>query len=268
MNDQGPQDVVVRGRLNPIVTSGDDDDNDDDDSSSSSSLSYDTNDTVSNKKHTQAPSHDDLLYDEHADEEDEAYVYQHLRSGRLETIQVQVPTTKTNKRNDNTTTTSSESTAVSQSNTTTTATTKKHSNAASTTTSTTMTTSLQVYQPRTSDAVLSCPCCFTIVCMDCQRHVKYANQYRAMFVMNITIDWNTKYQHATSVSSTRSNNNNNNNNKNHASTLVAVSSDHRGMDDTVQNYYYSVHCAKCSTQVAALDMTDEVYHFFDCLASS
>jgi len=32
--------------------------------------------------------------------------------------------------------------------------------------------------------------------------------------------------------------------------------------------YYSVECSECRTQVAALDMNDEIYHFFDCLESS
>ena len=32
--------------------------------------------------------------------------------------------------------------------------------------------------------------------------------------------------------------------------------------------YYPAHCQQCSTQVAVLNMTDEVYHFFDCLESA
>lgn len=35
-----------------------------------------------------------------------------------------------------------------------------------------------------SDAVLSCPLCFTTLCLDCQQHERYENQFRAMFVMN------------------------------------------------------------------------------------
>ena len=35
-----------------------------------------------------------------------------------------------------------------------------------------------------SDAILSCPLCFTTLCIDCQQHDKYDNQFRAMFVMN------------------------------------------------------------------------------------
>ena len=51
---------------------------------------------------------------------------------------------------------------------------------------------VMMLKPRNSDAVLSCPCCFTIVCMDCQRHVKYTNQYRAMFVMHIGVAWHKR----------------------------------------------------------------------------
>ncbi len=36
----------------------------------------------------------------------------------------------------------------------------------------------------TSDAVLSCPLCFTTLCLDCQQHARYDNQFRAMFVIN------------------------------------------------------------------------------------
>ncbi|CAO3648233.1 unnamed protein product [Mucor fragilis] len=35
-----------------------------------------------------------------------------------------------------------------------------------------------------TDAILSCPMCFTTLCYSCQRHEKYADQFRAMFVRN------------------------------------------------------------------------------------
>ena len=38
-----------------------------------------------------------------------------------------------------------------------------------------------------TDALLSCACCFAIVCLDCQRHAKYLHQYRAMFVQNCQV---------------------------------------------------------------------------------
>ena len=37
--------------------------------------------------------------------------------------------------------------------------------------------------------------------------------------------------------------------------------------DVRPEIYHSVHCASCQTEVAALNMSDEVYHFFGCLAS-
>ena len=39
-------------------------------------------------------------------------------------------------------------------------------------------------------------------------------------------------------------------------------------NDTTSEYYYQVCCAKCNTQVAALSPSDEVYHFYGCLASA
>ena len=34
---------------------------------------------------------------------------------------------------------------------------------------------------------LSCPCCFTVICTDCQRHEKHHNQWRAMFVQDCLV---------------------------------------------------------------------------------
>lgn len=42
-------------------------------------------------------------------------------------------------------------------------------------------------QGRESDAILNCPCCFTTVCVDCQQHETSWHRFRAMFVMNCTI---------------------------------------------------------------------------------
>ena len=38
-----------------------------------------------------------------------------------------------------------------------------------------------------TDAMLSCPCCFALLCIDCQRHATYQHQYRAMFVQNCQV---------------------------------------------------------------------------------
>lgn len=165
------------------------------------------------------PAHADGLYDANLDEEDESYVYKHMRSGLEENLTVVhnemgVKKTKT----------------------------------------------VSVLKPRHSDAQLQCPCCFQIVCMDCQRHERYFNQFRAMFVMGITVDWNSKLVYdelqqalVTKLSDTE---------------IIESSDDSSKSQNVADGDYFSVLCANCSTQVAVLDMKDEVYHFHGCLESS
>lgn len=40
---------------------------------------------------------------------------------------------------------------------------------------------------RSSDAILSCPCCFSILCLECQQHPTQQNIYRAEFVVNCQV---------------------------------------------------------------------------------
>lgn len=39
-----------------------------------------------------------------------------------------------------------------------------------------------------TDAVLSCACCFSLVCLSCQKHQRYRNQWRAVFAQNCVVD--------------------------------------------------------------------------------
>jgi hypothetical protein len=84
--------------------------------------------------------------------------------------------------------------------------------------------------------------------MDCQRHERYENQFRAMFVMNIGVDWESKLVHG-------------------PKGLVELNESSEKADSE-HEVYQSVYCLQCQTQVAALDMKEELYHFFGCLASS
>lgn len=113
----------------------------------------------------------------------------------------------------------------------------------------------KLLKPRNSDAVLSCPCCFEIVCMDCQQHEKYSNQYRAMFVMNIQVDWKHELVYCDKT-------------KGLVEKTMAPANHVLSEQENQQQVYYSVHCQSCHTQVAALDMTEEIYHFFGCLSSA
>ncbi|CAM4648988.1 unnamed protein product [Leuciscus chuanchicus] len=123
-----------------------------------------------------------------------------------------------------------------------------------------------------SDAVLNCPACMTTLCLDCQRHEKYRTQYRAMFVMNCTVDKEEVLRYKTT---------NNRKQKRHkkkarqestsAPAEAEMESDSgltdarlAGMDE--EEMYHPVKCTECSTEVAVYDK-DEVYHFFNILAS-
>lgn len=207
---------------------------------------------------------DILFYDENLDEEDEAYVYKHMRGGITENVNVTIsssskkePASKAGKSGNLDSETDGAITSES---------------ADETRTNGRQQQTLPMLKPRHSDAVLSCPCCFNIVCMDCQKHKRYANQYRAMFVMGVVVDWRHilvyDEQHKALVS------------KNVEGAIIEEQDESQEWQTSGESYeeniilkakdgeYYAVECAACRTQVAALDMRDEVYYFHGCLESS
>ncbi|XP_015205896.2 E2F-associated phosphoprotein isoform X1 [Lepisosteus oculatus] len=108
-----------------------------------------------------------------------------------------------------------------------------------------------------SDAVLNCPACMTTLCIDCQRHEKYRTQYRAMFVMNCAVNKEEvlKYQ----VPSARRR-------RNRGKKQQQPSEDTAAAAAAPSEVFHPVKCTECSTEVAVFDK-DEVYHFFNILAS-
>mmetsp|Transcript_28432 Transcript_28432/g.57796 ORF Transcript_28432/g.57796 Transcript_28432/m.57796 type:complete len:135 (-) Transcript_28432:31-435(-) len=133
--------------------------------------------------------------------------------------------------------------------------------------------------------------------MDCQRHVRYANQFRAMFVMNIGVRWDRRLRwddnagelivigssaagdHRGAEGMTESSRQVARDEdrpvaiptdearlQQHGSTKV-VGKEGGGEGEEAEIIYYSVHCASCNTEVAYLNMEDEVYHFINCVAS-
>jgi hypothetical protein len=82
----------------------------------------------------------------------------------------------------------------------------------------------------TTQAILSCPGCFCLICDECQRHEKQFNRWRALEAIDCTIGDETIY-------------------------------------DSETTYYRKVFCTNCGTQVGAID-EEEVYHFFGILPSS
>eukprot|EP00088_Acartia_fossae_P008206 TRINITY_DN1389_c0_g1_i6.p1 TRINITY_DN1389_c0_g1~~TRINITY_DN1389_c0_g1_i6.p1 ORF type:complete len:327 (-),score=83.72 TRINITY_DN1389_c0_g1_i6:507-1487(-) len=98
-----------------------------------------------------------------------------------------------------------------------------------------------------SDAVLNCPACFVVVCLDCQRHEIYKTQYRAMFVMNCSVVTDEVMKVPVKTKSKK------NKNKNKVVTHPA-------------DEFHPVRCDQCKTEIAMYDK-DEIYHFFNVVAS-
>ncbi|XP_027154664.1 E2F-associated phosphoprotein [Coffea eugenioides] len=101
-----------------------------------------------------------------------------------------------------------------------------------------------------SDAVLSCPACFTTLCLDCQRHEKYLTQYRAVFVINCKIKSYQVSQHGS---------------KRKRGRRHGTSSETEA-DSVAGEAVKPVCCSVCSTDVGVID-EEEVYHFFNVLPS-
>eukprot|EP01132_Coremiostelium_polycephalum_P002054 gene2054-2532_t len=127
-----------------------------------------------------------------------------------------------------------------------------------------------------SDASLSCPGCFTLLCIDSQRHDIYKNQFRAIFVKNCKIDPTKRLVYK--EDNIKNNNNNNSKRKGKSSTTTTNNNNTvKEEDDNIElkiedtsepivEYYYQVFCSVCDTNVAVID-NDEVYHFFNVFPS-
>ncbi|KAF7487768.1 E2F-associated phosphoprotein [Sarcoptes scabiei] len=91
-----------------------------------------------------------------------------------------------------------------------------------------------------NDVKLNCPCCLSLLCLDCQRHEIYKTQYRAIFISNLL------YADNDGDGSYREN--------------------QQQQPITMKDVYYAVHCDVCNTEVAVYDH-DEVYHFHSVIDS-
>lgn len=109
-----------------------------------------------------------------------------------------------------------------------------------------------------SDAILNCPACMTTLCLDCQRHESYRTQYRAMFVMNCTVNKEEVLKFPEQPIKNRRRARKKMKTPSVESTMQTQSKD--------VEMYHPVKCNECSTEVAVYDK-EEVYHFFNVLAS-
>jgi hypothetical protein len=84
-----------------------------------------------------------------------------------------------------------------------------------------------------------------------------------MFVIGVTVDWHTKLVYDDHQQLLR--------HKSEHPNLVVPPDAINNIDGFPQyqdGEYFPVLCDNCETQVAALDMKEEVYHFHGCLESS
>ncbi|XP_074548236.1 E2F-associated phosphoprotein [Halichoeres trimaculatus] len=115
-----------------------------------------------------------------------------------------------------------------------------------------------------SDAILNCPACMTTLCLDCQRHEKYRTQYRAMFVMNCTVKKDEALRYKTQPD--RKSRNRKRRRGQKTETPPDEGGDPAPAGMNTDEIYHPVQCSECTTEVAVFDK-DEVYHFFNILAS-
>ncbi|XP_068195607.1 E2F-associated phosphoprotein [Antennarius striatus] len=116
-----------------------------------------------------------------------------------------------------------------------------------------------------SDAILNCPACMTTLCLDCQRHERYRTQYRAMFVMNCTVKRDEVLRYKAQEERKQRNRKRRRGQKMQTPSVDEVPAPApAGME--ADEIYHPVRCSECSTEVAVFDK-DEVYHFFNILAS-
>jgi hypothetical protein len=129
------------------------------------------------------------------------------------------------------------------------------------------------YSDAATDAVLNCPCCMTLLCMDCQRHSKYKTQYRAMFVFNSDIksDEKLKYPKEKEEENTRKksrrNKNKNKKENEEAQNSFILEVEQKEDEQIEYEVYRPVQCKECRTEVGVYDEKEELYHFFNVLAS-
>lgn len=109
-----------------------------------------------------------------------------------------------------------------------------------------------------SDALLDCPACMTTLCIDCQRHATYKHQFRAMFVMNCEVDPSETLQCPEMAPKKKK--------KKKKGAPPVAESPEQLPDPEPTDMFHPVKCVECRTVVGVIDH-DEVYHFFNILAS-
>lgn len=128
---------------------------------------------------------------------------------------------------------------------------------------------------RNSDAILSCPLCFTTVCVDCQQHAKNENQFRAMFVMNCRVETKQVVKPAPEQpSSTSRKGRGKQKTQPPGEPPSSVDNLHKNNiissdNSDVEEKYNPVYCIVCDNELGLREVGPEgAYHLFHVLASN
>lgn len=137
------------------------------------------------------------------------------------------------------------------------------------------TTDQTTNQTSQTDAILSCPMCFTVLSYHTQRHELYSSQYRAIFVENCKINRSERLIYTdkeNSKSHSKSKNKRISDKQKQRSNSTDVELDVKN-DDMLEKsttikeeIYYPVECEICGIKVAVVD-EEEVFHFFNVISS-
>ena len=116
-----------------------------------------------------------------------------------------------------------------------------------------------------SDADLNCPCCMTNVCYDCQRHEKFKTQYRAMFVFNCKVNQEEQLKYPKDEFEKKKFNKK----KSKLSKMIESVADIEITEENRDTYdlFRPVACLNCNTEIGVYEEKEEIYHFFNVLAS-
>ena len=119
-----------------------------------------------------------------------------------------------------------------------------------------------------TDAVLNCPCCFTMLSGLCQRHEAYASQYRAVYVRNCSVKMNEMlfYPRTDMQRKGRTAGKRRKERREHEKVIDTRKGDKPEQPWEHYDIYFPVYCAHCGEEVGVFDH-DEVYHFHNVFAS-
>jgi hypothetical protein len=116
---------------------------------------------------------------------------------------------------------------------------------------------------RATDAILSCPGCFTTVCLECQQHAELHTQYRALFTVNCAV----RADAPMAVRGARGGGAAGSRKRKGPGAGPGGEGEDGAGGGAPAEVMLPVVCEVCGTQVGAQD-ADEVVHFYHVLASN